>query len=251
MVEVRGLAYSAGRRPILQEIDLTVEANDFLLVFGRNGAGKSTLLRLLAGRLRAGAGQVRLAGRDLSAYSRRELALRVSFLPQADEFALPMLVNDVLLAGRYPYRSLFRGPSRRDSEAFAAGVSQFGLGALLQRNVQTLSGGERKKVLLAAAFIQDVPLILLDEPLNFLDPGSARQLTRMLTDLHRGGRTIVVVAHEIERFFPLATHMLALADGRARYFGPRTFSAELFHDVYGVPFQRIAAAGRERIIADE
>lgn len=251
MLEARGLAYTAGRRPILQGIDLNVEANDFLLVFGRNGAGKSTLLRLLAGRLRAGAGQVRLAGCDLSSYSRRDLARRISFLPQADEFSLPMLVGDVLLAGRYPYGSLFRGPSRSDIAAFDAGVSQFGLEGLLQRNVQTLSGGERKKVLLAAAFIQDVPLILLDEPLSFLDPGSSRQLARMLEGLHRGGKTIVVVSHEIERFFPLATRMLALAAGRARYFGPRTFSAELFHDVYGVPFQRLAVAGRERLIADE
>lgn len=251
MLEVRGLSYSAGQRPILQGIDLTLAAGDFLLVFGRNGAGKSTLLRLLAGRLRAGAGQVRLAGRDLSAYSRRELARLVSFLPQADEFALPMLVDDVLLAGRYPYRSLFRGPSRRDIEAFDAGVAQFGLEGLLQRNVQTLSGGERKKVLLAAAFIQDVPLILLDEPLNFLDPGSAQQLTRMLSGLHRDGRTIAVVSHEIERFFPLANRMLALDAGRARYSGARTFSADLFRDVYGVPFRRIAAAGRELIIADE
>lgn len=251
MLEVCGLSYSAGPRPVLQGIDLTLAAGGFLLVFGRNGAGKSTLLRLLAGRLRANAGQVRLAGCDLAGYSRRELARHVSFLPQADEFALPMLVSDVLLAGRYPYRSLFRGPSRRDIEAFDAGVAQFGLEALLPRNVQTLSGGERKKVLLAAAFIQDVPLILLDEPLNFLDPGSAQQLTRMLSGLHRNGRTIVVVSHEIERFFPLATRMLALDAGRARYSGPRTFSTDLFRDVYGIPFQRIAAAGRELIIADE
>lgn len=251
MLEVRGLSYSAGRRPILQGIDLTVDANDFLLVFGRNGAGKSTLLRLLAGRLGAGAGQVRLAGRELSAYSRRELARWVSYLPQADEFPLPLLVGDLLLAGRYPYRSLFRGPSPVDIAAVGSGASRFGLEALLQRNVQTLSGGERKRALLAAAFIQDVPLILLDEPLSFLDPGGARQLTRLLSGLHREGRTIVVVSHEIERLFPLATRMLALDAGRVRYFGPRTFSAELFRDVYGIPFQKVAAAGRELIVADE
>lgn len=251
MVEARRLSYAVGSRPILQNIDFSVGANDFLLVFGRNGAGKSTLLRLLAGMLRAGEGEARLAGRDVASYSRKELARLVSFLPQADEFALPMQVRDVLLAGRYPYRALFRGPGPLDLAAFEAGVEQFALRDLLRRNVQTLSGGERKKVLLAAAFIQDVPLILLDEPLNFLDPGSSRQLVRMLAGLHRGGKTIIVVSHEIERFFPLATAMLALIAGRVHYSGARVFSAQLFRDVYGVSFQRIAAAGREIIFADE
>ncbi len=251
MIEARKLSYAASRKPILRDLDFVVEANDFVLVFGANGAGKSTLLRVLAGMLRKSTGEVRLAGRGLESYSRRELATRLSYLPQADEFTLPLLVRDILLAGRYPYRSLFQKLTRRDMEAFTAGVAQFGLDGLLTRNIQTLSGGERKKVLLAGAFIQDVPLILLDEPLNFLDPGSARRLVRMLQELHREGRTIIVVSHEIERFFPLATKMLALQDGALRYFGARTFSTPLFQDVYGVPFQRITAAGREIIFVDD
>ena len=251
MIEARGLSYAANRKQILHDLDFIVEQNDFVLVFGANGAGKSTLLRVLAGMLRKTAGEVRLAGRNLASYARKELAMRLSYLPQADEFTLPLLVRDILLAGRYPYRSLFQKLTRRDMEAFAAGVAQFGLDGLLTRNIQTLSGGERKKVLLAGAFIQDVPLILLDEPLNFLDPGSARRLVRILEVLHREGRTIVVVSHEIERFFPLATKMLALQDGALRYYGARTFSAQLFQDVYGVPFQRITAAGREIIFVDD
>ena len=250
MIEARGLSYSASRKPILLDLDFRIERNDFVLVFGANGAGKSTLLRVLAGMLRRTSGEVRLAGRDLESYTRKELATHLSYLPQADEFPLPLTVRDILLAGRYPYRSLFQKLTPNDMAAFAAGVAQFGLDGLLMRNIQTLSGGERKKVLLAGAFIQDVPLILLDEPLNFLDPGSARRLVRMLGVLHREGRTIVVVAHEIERFFPLATKMLALQNGAVRYFGDRTFSAHLFQAIYGVPFQRIMASGREIIFVD-
>ena len=251
MVEVRGLSYAVGSRSILAGLDFSIERKDFVLVFGPNGAGKSTLLRLLAGMLRAGKGEVRLAGRNVAAYSRREIAARLCYLPQADEFALPVLVRDILLAGRYPYRSIFQKLTPRDREIFAAGVEQFRLGNLLERNMQTLSGGERKKVLLASAFIQDVPLILLDEPLNFLDPGSAFHLVGMLKDLNREGRTIVVVAHELEHFFPLANKMLALKNGTMRYFGARAFSAELLRDVYQVSFQRVTAAGREIIFAHE
>jgi iron complex transport system ATP-binding protein len=251
MIEVHGLSYAVGSRPILSGLDFTVAQQDFVLIFGANGAGKSTLLRLLAGMLRAEKGAVLLAGRSVAGYSRRELAARLCYLPQADEFALPVLVRDILLAGRYPYRALFRKFTPRDREIFAAGVEQFRLGDLLERNVQTLSNGERKKVLLASAFIQDVPLILLDEPLNFLDPGSAFHLVKMLRALNRDGRTIVVVAHELEHFFPLANKMLALKNGAMRYFGERAFSAELLRDIYQVSFQRVTAAGRDIIFAHE
>jgi iron complex transport system ATP-binding protein len=251
MIEARGLSFSVGSRAILHGLDFSIEQKDFVLVFGRNGAGKSTLLRILAGMLRAGKGDVSLSGRSLSSYSKRDLAVRLCYLPQSDEFVLPILVRDILLAGRYPYRSFFKKLTHRDRDIFDSGVEQFGLGGLLERNMQTLSGGERKKVLLASAFIQDVPLILLDEPLNFLDPGSAFHLVRMLEELNRDGRTIVVVSHEIEHFFPQANKMLALKDGGMRYFGVKLFSAELLRDVYQVSFQKVVAAGREIIFVHE
>jgi iron complex transport system ATP-binding protein len=251
MVEARGISFSVGSRSILHGLDFAIEKKDFVLVFGQNGAGKSTLLRILAGMLRADNGEVALAGRSVASYSKRELAARLCYLPQSDEFVLPILVRDILLAGRYPYRSFFKKLTCRDREIFDSGVEHFRLGDLLERNMQTLSGGERKKVLLASAFIQDVPLILLDEPLNFLDPGSAFHLVKMLENLNRDGKTIVVVSHEIEHFFPQANKMLALKNGGMRYFGGKLFSAELLQDVYQVSFQRIMAAGREIIFVHE
>ena len=251
MIEARRLGHAVGSRPILRAMDFDVKENDFVLIFGPNGAGKSTLMKILAGALRATAGEVLLEGRNVAHCSRRELAALMSFLPQADEFSLPLLVRDVLLAGRYPYRSLFKGLGDRDRELFASAVERFRLQGLLQRNIQTLSGGERKKVLLACSFIQDVPLILLDEPLNFLDPESSLHLTRALAEMHRDGKTIVVVAHEIERFFPFATKMLALKSGEKIYFGDKVFSRELLREVYRVDFQKIALAKREIIFVNE
>ena len=232
MIEVAGCFIVPGRRPILQELDFSVKKNDFVLIFGQNGAGKSTLLKILAGLIPAGKGEVLIDGKNVARYTKRELATLLSYLPQSDEFGLPILVKDILLAGRYPYRSIFKKLQGRDRQLFAAGVERFGLGDLLQRNMQTLSGGERKKVLLATAFIQDVPIILLDEPLNFLDPGSTVQLLKMLENLHASGKTIVVVAHEVERFFPSANKMLALKNGRMSYFGKKIFSHELFQDSF-------------------
>jgi len=251
MIEVAGLSYFAGARPLLQELDFNVNKNDFVLIFGQNGAGKSTLLKILAGLVPAGKGEVSLNGRNIAGYSKKELATLLSYLPQSDEFGLPILVKDILLAGRYPYRSIFKKPSDRDREIFSAGVERFGLADLLQRNMQTLSGGERKKVLLATAFIQDVPIILLDEPVNFLDPGSTVQLIQMLKSLHQSGKTILVVSHEIEHFFPCANKMLALKNGRLSYFGRKIFSPELFQEIFQVDFQRTFFGGREIIFVNE
>ena len=251
MIEVAGLRHCAGERPILQELDFSIKKNDFVLIFGQNGAGKSTLLRILAGMIPAGKGEVLLNGKNVAHYSKRELATLLSYLPQSDEFGLPILVKDILLAGRYPYRSIFKKLSKRDREIFAEGVERFGLGALLARNMQTLSGGERKKVLLATAFIQDVPLILLDEPVNFLDPGSTVQLIKMLENLRDSGKTILLVAHEIERFFSSANKMLALKNGRMSYFGDKKFSRELFREVFQVDFQRTFFDGKEILFVNE
>jgi len=251
MIEVTGLLHAVGTRPILQELDFSIKKNDFVLIFGQNGAGKSTLLRILAGLIPVDKGEVLINGKNIAHYSKRELATLLSYLPQSDEFGLPILVKDILLAGRYPYRSFFKKFSERDREVFAEGVDRFGLGDLLPRNMQTLSGGERKKVLLATAFIQDVPLILLDEPVNFLDPGSAVQLVKMLENLHANGKTILLVAHEIDRFFSSANMMLALSNGRMIYFGKKMFSQELFQKVFQVDFQRTFFGKKEILFVNE
>lgn len=251
MIAAHGLGYAVGGRSILRMLDFAVSANDFVLIIGQNGAGKSTLLRALAGLLPGLQGAVTIDGRNLKLYSRRELATRLSYLPQSDEFALPLLVEDVLLAGRYPYRSLFRRQAPGDREALAAGVAEFDLGELLQRNMQTLSGGEKKKVLLASAFIQDVPLILLDEPLNYLDPGSAARLVKALAALRQKGKTILVVSHDVEKLFPHANKLWVLKSGTLLYAGDRVFSPELLRQAYGVSYQRTFAGKREILFADE
>jgi iron complex transport system ATP-binding protein len=251
MVKVAHVSYAIGAKIILQNVDFSLHENDFLLIFGPNGAGKSTLLKLMAGILTVKQGDVVIGRKSIAHYSKKELATRVAYLPQFDEFSLPLLVRDILLSGRYPYGSFFQKYSRRDYEIYEKTVERFALGDFVDRNMQTLSGGERKKVLLASAFIQDVPLILLDEPLNFLDPASAMQVIKMLKDMHEQGKTIVLVTHLIQYFFPQANKMLALKNGDMRYFGEKKFSAPLFQDVYQVSVKRILAENKEIIYLDE
>jgi iron complex transport system ATP-binding protein len=251
MIKVTHLHHALGSKPVLHNLDFSVNENDFVLIFGPNGAGKSTLLKLLAGMLAAKGGDIFIGRKNIMHYSKRELARQIAYLPQFDEFSLPLLVRDILLSGRYPYQSFFRKYSGRDYEIFAKTVERFALEEYLDRNIQTLSGGERKKVLLASAFIQDVPLILLDEPLNFLDPASALQVINMLREMHKQGKTILLVSHLMQYFFPEANKMLALKNGKLIFFGAKKFSAPLFHDVYQVSVKRVFAADKEILYLDE
>jgi iron complex transport system ATP-binding protein len=251
MITVAHLAHAIGAKTVLKNIDFSLNENDFVLIFGPNGAGKSTLLKLLAGILTAQQGEIFIGRKNIRHYSKKELASQVAYLPQFDEFTLPLLVRDILLSGRYPYGSVFRKYSRRDHELFDKTVERFALADYVDRNMQTLSGGERKKVLLASAFIQDVPLILLDEPLNFLDPASAMQVIKMLREMHEQGKTIVLVSHLLQYFFPQANKMLALKNGAMRYFGAKIFSADLFHDIYQVTLKRVLIGNQEIIYIHE
>jgi ABC-type cobalamin/Fe3+-siderophores transport system ATPase subunit len=251
MINVIHLYHSLGQKPILQNMDFSLNENDFVLIFGPNGAGKSTLLKLLAGIIVGKRGDIFIGRKNILHYSKKELATQIAYLPQFDEFSLPLLVKDVLLSGRYPYQSFFKKYSRQDYDIFEKTVERFALADYVDRNIQTLSGGERKKVLLASAFIQDVPLILLDEPLNFLDPASAMQVVKMLKEMHEQGKTILLVSHLIEYFFPQANKMLALKNGKILYFGAKIFSAPLFHDIYQVSVKRIFVENKEIIYINE
>jgi iron complex transport system ATP-binding protein len=251
MIKVTKLCHAIGQKQILQNVDFSLKENDFLLIFGPNGAGKSTILKLLAGIIAAKQGDIFIGQKNILHYSKKELATQVAYLPQFDEFSLPLLVKDVLLSSRYPYQSFFKKYSHQDYEIIEKTIERFALADYINRNIQTLSGGERKKVLLASAFIQDVPLILLDEPLNFLDPASALQVVNMLKELHDQGKTIVLVSHLIEYFFPQANKMLALKDGKIHYFGAKKFSVQLFHDIYQVTVKRIFVENKEIIYINE
>jgi len=234
MIQVRDLEVRIRDRVILHPLNLDIHPGDFWLIFGPNGAGKTTLFRALAAQIQPAGGRVTVDGDDVSRLSRRALARKISYLPQFDEFNLPLTVRDILLAGRYPYTPAWRDYTQEDLARVTDTADRMGLLDLLPRDINTLSGGERKKVMLASAFVQDVSTILLDEPHTFLDPLSVDRLNRSLGRLHESGRTLVVISHQIETLLPLATRMAALRDGRLLYSGPCRFDPRLFETTYGI-----------------
>ena len=251
MIKIQNLSTELGGHRVLQDINFSIEPNDFWLIFGPNGAGKTTLLRILAGQLSEYSGHVQLGQEDIRDLSTRELARRVAYLPQEEKILLPLRVMDILLAGRYPYRSVFQSYSPRDHALVQEAIEFFELHPFLNRDILTLSGGERKKVLLASAFVQDVSIFLLDEPLNFLDPAAALSVIRMLKHLRDKNKAIVVVSHSLEHLFPHVNKMLAIREGKLIYAGDRTFSVSVFQETYQVSYRHLSHDGHDVLYLHE
>lgn len=251
MIELKDLSYRVLEKTILQHINLTIEQGDFWLIFGPNGAGKTTLLKILCGLIHDYEGQALIRGRPVKNFSVRELAAVISYQPQFEEFALPLSIRDILLAGRYPYKSFFKNYSDDDYRIYHQVVQQLELGPFLDRDINTLSGGEKKKVMLASAFIQDVSVILFDEPFTFLDPEAVSNLKKTMIQLNQMGKTLIVVSHHFETLFPLVNRIIALKQGEIVYSGEKVFDRGILKQTYNTNFERLTFKGKEIIFLNE
>jgi len=215
-LSVRGLALEAGRRSLCRDLDIDLGAGEIWAIVGPNGAGKTTLIATMAGLRAPAAGSIAYAGRALETLSPRERALQRGFLPQDSVDFFPASVLETVLVGRHPHLARWRWESAADFDAARRALSAFALDALATRDVRTLSGGERRRVALAALLAQDPALLLLDEPSSHLDLGQQIAVLDVLAALARErGKTIVMVVHELHLALRYADHAIAMGGGHA------------------------------------
>ena len=251
MIDIEHLTVRLKEKTILDSIDLKVAKGDFWLIFGPNGAGKTTLFKSIAGLIHHFDGDISIDGASTRNHSKKELARKVSYLPQFEEYSLPLTVREILMAGRYPSLSLFRDYSPEDFDIMEEAMREFGITEFKDRLVNTLSGGERKKVMLASAYIQDVSIILFDEPFTFLDPEAVVNLKRQMLKLKERGKTLIVVSHNIEILFPIVDNIAAIRGGQLVYAGPKVFDREIFKKTYTIDFNHGTLNGKEIIYLDD
>ena len=212
-------SYMPGR-PVLRDVDLRVEAGEFVAIAGPNGGGKTTLLRLVLGLERPTRGSVRVADRA-----------RIAYLAQRSQVGVhaPVTVHELVEAGRASLRMVGR-LRPEDREAVEAAIERVGLSALARRPVTRLSGGQQQRAFIAKALAAEPRLLVLDEPTTGVDVEAQEALAALLDRLHSElGVTILYVSHEfgaVEHF----VRRLVLVRERIVFDGPPSQLPDIWHD---------------------
>ena len=229
MIEVAGLrVVIPPANAILDGIDLTVRASEFVVILGRSGAGKTTLLRSLNRLVEPTAGSVRVAGRVVTgagAADLREARRQTGMIFQQFNLVRRASVIDNVLAGRLGYvralPSLFGRFPPVDRALALRCLEQVGLGALADRRADTLSGGEQQRVAIARALAQEPAVVLADEPTASLDPALTSSIMDILRRINaERGLTLVVSQHQLETALAYASRIVGFQRGRVCFDGP-------------------------------
>jgi ABC-type cobalamin/Fe3+-siderophores transport system ATPase subunit len=208
------VALRLGGRELLRGVSLALAPGEIVALVGRNGAGKTTLFRVASRILHPDRGEVRVAGRPLASFSRRELARELAVVPQDVGIPFPFRAGEVVLMGRTPHQGGLGFESADDLSRARAAMEAVGVADLASREVTALSGGERQLVLVARALAQDPRVLLLDEPTAHLD---LRHRTVVLERVRRfveDGRSALVVSHDLNLAARTCDRIALLAEGR-------------------------------------
>jgi iron complex transport system ATP-binding protein len=214
-LECRGVTVSVPARELVSDLTAEFRPGTILAILCRNGAGKSSLLHVLAGLRAPAAGEVRLRGRPIVQWPRREFAAQVGLLPQASEDPFPGTVLETVLVGRHPHIDFWRWEDEEDLDVARRCLRQMDLAGLEGRDVGSLSGGERRRLAVAAVLAQEPQTYLLDEPVQQLDPRHELQVLELFRALADAGRTVIMSLHDAGLAARFADEALLLyGDGR-------------------------------------
>lgn len=234
-LEARGLVVRLGGRAVLNGVDLSFAPGAVTAVLGPNGAGKSTLLSCLAGLRRPQAGEARLGRRSLASLPDKDRARLLGYLPQTPEIAWSVDVRTFAGLGRTARLGAF-GPSAADEAAVERALAVTQLAGLADRDVTTLSGGERARAHIARVLAGDPAWLIADEPLTGLDPSHQLDAADLMQGFARAGGGVVVTLHDLGFAARLADRVVVLVGGRVMADGTpaEALAPEILARAYGI-----------------
>ena len=252
-IEVQNLTFSYGKQPALREVSFSVQKGTLTAVLGANGAGKSTLFRCLLGFLTPQAGEIRLSGRPLSAYSRREAAEKIAYIPQSCVPSFNYTLLEVVMMGLTNQIGVFDAPRPEHKTAALEAMESLGIAHLAHRESGRVSGGERQLALLARAMVQNARVLVMDEPTANLDCGNSALVMERVSALAGEGFTVIFSTHDPNQAFRYATQVLALQGGGVLAAGrpEEALTSETLTKLYGVGMAvcPVTAAGKSFSVA--
>lgn len=228
---------------ILNGLSCTMPQNKVTVLAGPNGSGKSTLIKTICGFLSPWDGKILIDGKQLEEYSLTERAQTIAYVPQSR--VIPdIVVERLVLHGRFPYAGFPHRYTKLDHDIAETVMKKMHIENIADRNLQTLSGGQRQKVYLAMALAQDTPVLMLDEPLTFLDIRQQLELVDTVKKLASDGKTVCMVVHDLNMAISTADHLIVLKNGIVASEGEPFVAVQsgVIDDVFGVKTEKLSSS---------
>lgn len=230
-----GFSYDGGRS-VIDGLTLGYESPDALCILGSNGTGKSTLLQCVIGAFKPTRGDVRIDGRPVGSFSARDLARRISYIPQTHVPAFEYPVIDVVTMGRTSIIGRFSTPSAADEERALDKLDFLGIAHLRDKPYTQISGGERQLVMIASALAQEPDVLVLDEPTAHLDFGNQYRFVKLVEQLCAEGMGVIMTTHFPDHALELGGTTAVMSGGRIAHVGParEVVTADNLRALYGI-----------------
>ncbi|MDN6639975.1 MAG: ABC transporter ATP-binding protein [Tetragenococcus sp.] len=202
------------KKDVLHDVTLEIPEKKITSLIGPNGSGKTTLLKALARMLPPSSGQVRMNGKDINYLDSKHVAQKIASLSQKTSQVAGLSVAEIVAYGRFPYQKGFAGLRKKDREIIQWAMEVTGLFPLKKRTLNTLSGGQQQRVWIAMALAQDTEILILDEPISFLDPAHQLEILYLLETINRQGKTILMTIHDLNHAAQFSDYIMGLKEGR-------------------------------------
>ncbi|MGH8275114.1 MAG: ABC transporter ATP-binding protein [Steroidobacteraceae bacterium] len=246
-----GVSVHAGSRELVRRLSIEFSPGEVVAILGRNGSGKTLTLHTLAGLRKPALGEVSLDGVPIPELKRRAVALRLGLLPQDLEDAFVTTAMETVLIGRHPHLALWQWETAEDERLAREALAAVDMGEFAARRIDTLSGGEQRRVAVAALLAQQPGIFLLDEPTNHLDPHHQLVVLGLFRELARAGRTVITTLHDPTLAARFADRALLLyGDGRWTL-GPvsSALTAVTLSELYLAPMMELEKDGRRVFVS--
>ena len=213
MMDINDLRFTYNKKPVLDGVTFNIKQGEILGILGMNGCGKTTLLKNLNKNLEPEAGTILLEDEDMEKMTKRAIAQKVAVVPQGNEIKFAFTVEDIVSMGRIPFLSTFSGESSEDVRLIDEAIEMAGLQDYRKRYINTMSGGERQRVIIARALAQTPEIILMDEPTLHLDINMQFEVLDLIYKLSREkGLTVVIVSHDLPLVARYCDRIIMLKD---------------------------------------
>lgn len=249
LIEIEDLGFSYdGDTKVLSKLNLSVPKGKITVLMGPNGCGKSTLFRLITKDLYPDKGVIRLEGRDIEDFGRKEFARRVAIVHQHQSAPVDITVERLVSYGRTPHLDILQSAnSKKDHSAIEAAMEATGIVSIRDKIVSELSGGQRQRVWIAMALCQETEILLLDEPTTYLDIRYQLEILHLVRTLNTEmNKTVVMVLHDINQAMSYGDLFVGMKDGNIAVCGEakEVVTEELLYKLYDVRLPILSTNGK-------